>query len=64
MVCHRGGQRIAKARAADVEGVAAVAERIADAPGRRLLLMEDDQYFLGHFGPIQSKQQLIPVLKH
>ena len=33
MLGHRGGQRVAEARAADVEGVAAIPEGVADAPG-------------------------------
>ena len=37
------GQRIAEARAADVERIAAVAQRVTDAAGRRLLLMQDEQ---------------------
>ena len=48
MLRHRGGQRIAEARAADVEIVAAVPERVTDASGRRLLLVQDDQNLFGH----------------
>ena len=56
MLRHRGGQRIAEARAADVEGVAAVPERGADATGRRLLLVQDDQNLFGHRIGIRPKQ--------
>ncbi len=48
MLRHRGGEGIAKARPADVELIAALTERIADAPGRRLLLMQDDEDFFSH----------------
>ena len=59
MLCHRDGQRVAEARAADVEGVAAIPERGADATGRRLLLVQDDQNLFAHrIGSSGSKQSL------
>jgi hypothetical protein len=43
VVLQRIGQRIVEARPADVEGEAAVSQRVADATGRRMLLMQHDQ---------------------
>ena len=51
MVRHRFGQRLAQARAANVERVAAVFQRLADAAGRRMLLVQDDQDGVGHRNP-------------
>ena len=48
MIRHGWRQRVAEPRAADVELVAALAERVTDAPGRRLLLVQDDEDFFGH----------------
>ena len=44
------GKRIAKARTADIEAETALAEKVADATGRRMLLMQDDQNGCGHRG--------------
>jgi len=43
MVAHRLRQRVAEARLADVEGVAAGLQQAADAAGGRMLLMEHDE---------------------
>ena len=48
VVRHRLGQRLAQARAANVERVAAAFQRLADAAGRRMLLVQDDQDGVGH----------------
>src|SRR5262249_52050134 len=45
---HRPGQRIAKARLADVECIAALPQGVADAAGRRILLVQDDQNGQAH----------------
>ena len=37
------GQRIAEARAADIEGEAAAFQDVADPPRRRMLLVQDDE---------------------
>ncbi len=43
MLGHRVGQRIAQRRTADIERDAALAEEVADAAGRRILLMQNDK---------------------
>ena len=48
MIVHGLGQRIAKARAADVERKAELGQRLADAAGRGMLLVQDDEDRLQH----------------
>ena len=43
MSCHGLGQRVAEARAAQIERIAALAQGVTDTPRRRSLLMHDDQ---------------------
>jgi hypothetical protein len=54
MVRQRIGQRIAQARAANVEGKPAAFQRLADTARGRVLLVENDQDGVGHCGPRQE----------
>jgi hypothetical protein len=48
MVVQGIGERIAQARAADVEPVAAALEEMSDAARGRMLLMQNEQDRCGH----------------
>ena len=43
MVRHGGGQRVAEARAADIKPMVEPEQQAADAPGRGMLLVQDDE---------------------
>src|SRR5262245_52468614 len=55
VVRHGLRQRIAEARAAQVEGMAALAQGMTDAPRARRLLVQDDQNWLRHDAVMSSK---------
>jgi hypothetical protein len=50
VVIHRFRQRITEARASDVERIAKLRQRLADAAGRRMFLMQDEKYGLLRHG--------------
>src|SRR5262249_12899150 len=50
MLCQRVGQRIAEARPAGVERIAALLQHMADAAGCGIITMQDDQNGLGRCG--------------
>ena len=55
---HGLGQRVAEARTAQVERIAALAQGVTDTPRRRSLLMHDDQDRLQHCVIMSSKRGL------
>ena len=54
MLVHRLRQRIAETRAPDVERIAELAQHLADAAGRGMLLVQDEKDRLQHGGSAQS----------
>ena len=64
MLGHRLRQRIAEARAADIEFVAALAQRVADAAGRRLFLVQDDEGLCQSSALRRSEASAIQLLTH
>ena len=57
VIRHGLGQGIAVARPADIELVAAIAQRGADTAGRRLLLVQDEQNFVSHRKAVRTIRQ-------